>query len=143
MSIRYAGRASRSFIMGMRLCPPLRIFASSPCCSSRAIASGIVVGLRYSKAGGIIASPSSQVRSCTLKAAVGSMVQKRSVLSYHTANPSIVSLARLQRRRTVFVQPRPPVLYRQPDGFWSQIAASHFVFRDATQGVGHRLLRYL
>jgi hypothetical protein len=40
--------------MGMRLCPPLKILASSPYCCRKAIASGIVFGRRYSKAGGII-----------------------------------------------------------------------------------------
>src|SRR5271170_4121548 len=38
----------------MRLCPPLKILASSPYCCRKAIASGMVFGLRYSKAGGII-----------------------------------------------------------------------------------------
>src|SRR6516162_11238263 len=58
MSMRIEGLARRSFIMGMRLWPPLRIFAPSPCCWSMAIASGIVLGRRYSNDGGIIcASP--------------------------------------------------------------------------------------
>src|ERR1700677_2307929 len=40
--------------MGMRLCPPLKILASSPYCCRKPMASGIVFGRRYSKAGGII-----------------------------------------------------------------------------------------
>src|SRR6516162_4340541 len=47
----------RSFIMGMRLWPPLKILASSPYCLRKATASGMVLGRRYSKAGEIIASP--------------------------------------------------------------------------------------
>src|SRR5579864_3944500 len=43
--------------MGIRLCPPLRILASSPCCCSRPTASGSVLGRRYSKAGGIMGRP--------------------------------------------------------------------------------------
>src|SRR5215472_8353210 len=54
MSIKWLGRASRSFIMGIRLWPPLRILASSPCCCSNAMASGTFLGRRYSKAGGIM-----------------------------------------------------------------------------------------
>src|ERR1700743_2906714 len=54
MSIKWLGLASRSFIMGIRLWPPLRILASSPCCCSIATASGRVLGRRYSKAGGIM-----------------------------------------------------------------------------------------
>src|SRR5271170_3500280 len=54
MSMRYPGLASLNFIMGIRLCPPLKILASSPYCCRKAIASGTVFGLRYSKAGGII-----------------------------------------------------------------------------------------
>jgi hypothetical protein len=54
MSISHPGRAIRSFIIGIRLWPPLRIFASSPWSWSRETASGIVAGLRYSNTGGII-----------------------------------------------------------------------------------------
>src|SRR5215475_13972147 len=54
MSITYAGRASRSFIIGIRLWPPLNILASSPCRCRRVIASEMVEGRRYSKAGGIM-----------------------------------------------------------------------------------------
>jgi hypothetical protein len=51
--------------MGMRLCPPLKILASSPYCCKKAIASGMVFGLRYSKAGGIIVVyPPIQVSGC-------------------------------------------------------------------------------
>ena len=44
MSMRQAGRTSRKFIIGTRLCPPARIFASSPRAASRATASSIVAG---------------------------------------------------------------------------------------------------
>src|SRR5260370_19534719 len=57
MSIKKPGRARRSFIMGMRLWPPLKSLASSPCCCNRAMASGMLVGRKYSKAGGIIDPP--------------------------------------------------------------------------------------
>src|SRR5258708_18609895 len=54
MSMRYSGRASRTFIMGIRLCPPLKILAASPCCSNKATASGSVPGRQYSNDWGII-----------------------------------------------------------------------------------------
>ena len=43
MSIRQSGRASRSFIIGSRLCPPATRRASGPCCRSRASASATEV----------------------------------------------------------------------------------------------------
>src|SRR5580704_4886733 len=52
-----SGRASRIFIIGIRLWPPLRIFAPSPCSSKRAIASETDCGRKYSKDWGIIFSP--------------------------------------------------------------------------------------
>src|ERR1700722_16558682 len=52
-----SGRASRIFIMGIRLWPPLRIFAPSPCSCKRAIASEMDSGRKYSKDWGIIFSP--------------------------------------------------------------------------------------
>ena len=54
MSIRCRGEASRSFISGMRLCPPERILASSPSRASSAVASPIELGAWYSNAPGII-----------------------------------------------------------------------------------------
>src|ERR1700722_3423238 len=52
-----SGRASRIFIIGIRLWPPLRIFAPSPCSCKRAIASEMDSGRKYSKDWGIIFSP--------------------------------------------------------------------------------------
>src|SRR5262249_49314817 len=60
MSMRYSGRARRIFIIGIRLCPPLKIFAPSPCCCSREMASRMLSGRRYSKDCGIIVSPYSE-----------------------------------------------------------------------------------
>src|ERR1700730_16233063 len=54
MSMRYSGRASRTFIMGIRLCPPLKILAASPYRSNNATASVSVPGLQYSNDWGII-----------------------------------------------------------------------------------------
>src|ERR1700739_2987668 len=65
MSIRWLGRARRSFIMGIRLWPPLRILGSSPCCCRRPTASGSVLGRRYSKAGGIMGPPLSTSNYCS------------------------------------------------------------------------------
>src|ERR1700730_8246829 len=54
MSMRYSGLASRIFIIGIKLCPPLKIFAASPCCFNKPIASDIVSGRQYSNDWGII-----------------------------------------------------------------------------------------
>src|SRR5215469_1257730 len=67
ISTRYAGLASRNFIIGIRLWPPLRILASSPYCCRKAIASGMVFGRRYSKAGGIILYPLAAFRKQSLQ----------------------------------------------------------------------------
>src|ERR1700756_2157608 len=58
--MRYSGLASRTFIMGIRLCPPLKILAASPCRSSKATASLSVPGLQYSNDWGIIFFASSK-----------------------------------------------------------------------------------
>jgi hypothetical protein len=52
------GEASRSFISGMRLCPPARIFASDPCFLRSAIGSERLFGEKYSKGTGIMTYPS-------------------------------------------------------------------------------------
>ena len=44
MSISHSGRASRSFIIGSRLCPPAMTRASGPCRSSSSRASPTLVG---------------------------------------------------------------------------------------------------
>src|SRR5690242_9944966 len=52
MSIKQLGLARRNFIIGMRLWPPLRIFASSPRSDSNETASERLPGLRYSNDAG-------------------------------------------------------------------------------------------
>ena len=54
MSMSTAGRASRSAISGIRLCPPARTLASSWCSASRPTASARVAGASYSKSGSFI-----------------------------------------------------------------------------------------
>src|SRR5438067_7722735 len=54
MSIRLAGRASRKFIAGTRLCPPARIFPSSPCMARSSSASSTVRGAKYLNETGFI-----------------------------------------------------------------------------------------
>src|SRR5271169_3186841 len=54
MSIRLAGRASRKFIAGTRLCPPARIFPSWPCVARRSSASSTVRGAKYLNETGFI-----------------------------------------------------------------------------------------
>src|ERR1700732_1134816 len=53
----YSGRAKLIFILEIRLCPPLRIFAPSPCSCNKAMASETVSGQKYSNDWGIIFSP--------------------------------------------------------------------------------------
>ena len=48
MSISVSGWASRSFIIGIRLCPPARMRASGPNRSSRARACATLVAFSYS-----------------------------------------------------------------------------------------------
>src|SRR5450631_2613984 len=55
MSIRTAGRASRKFIVGIRLCPPARNFASSPCSALSASACASEVTAIYLKGAGFMA----------------------------------------------------------------------------------------
>src|SRR3954452_1535090 len=52
MSIRWLGFASRSFIIGIRLCPPAMMRASS-CCLSEAIAPSRLVARSYSNRAGV------------------------------------------------------------------------------------------
>ncbi|HSF47499.1 MAG TPA: hypothetical protein VLA73_03980 [Burkholderiales bacterium] len=60
MSINQRGLARRSFINGIRLCPPAKSFASSPQEESILIASSMESGTRYSKALGYILDVSVQ-----------------------------------------------------------------------------------
>ena len=53
MSIRCSGAASRSFIIGSRLCPPAMIRASGPSRSSDAIAPSTLVARSYSNGAGV------------------------------------------------------------------------------------------
>ena len=53
MSIRCSGLASRSFIIGSRLCPPAMIRASGPSRSSDAIAPSTLVARSYSNGAGV------------------------------------------------------------------------------------------
>src|SRR5881409_3434346 len=55
MSTTCDGLERRSFISGMRLCPPERILASSPSLASSAVASSREAGAWYSNAAGIMA----------------------------------------------------------------------------------------
>src|SRR5215469_13834553 len=59
MSIRVSGWARRSFIFGMRLCPPARIRASGPYLVSRASACATLVARSYSTCAGTCMRPSS------------------------------------------------------------------------------------
>src|SRR5947208_5311361 len=52
MSTRCDGRARRRLSRGTRLCPPARIFASSPCSARRATASSTEPARWYSNGGG-------------------------------------------------------------------------------------------
>src|SRR5437868_5224306 len=54
MSIRLAGRASRKFIAGTRLCPPARIFPSPPCVARSSSAWSTVRGAKYLNETGFI-----------------------------------------------------------------------------------------
>jgi hypothetical protein len=76
--MRNSGRASRTFIMGIRLCPPLRIFAPSPYSFSRAMASETVSGRKYSKDWGIILLPLQASDKLTPRAAGNSDATGRS-----------------------------------------------------------------
>src|SRR5580693_9788349 len=60
MSISVSGCASRSFIIGIRLCPPARIRASGPNLASRAIASSMLVAFSYSTYAGTCMHPPSR-----------------------------------------------------------------------------------
>src|ERR1700736_1521093 len=67
MSMRLVGRASRKFIAGTRLCPPARIFPSSPCVARRSSASSTVRGAKYLNEPGFISDehakrPSQQIK---------------------------------------------------------------------------------
>src|ERR1700736_1650703 len=67
MSMRLVGRASRKFIAGTRLCPPARIFPSSPCVARRSSASSTVRGAKYLNETGFIRDehakrPSQQIK---------------------------------------------------------------------------------
>src|SRR3990172_1621712 len=53
MSIRCSGFASRSFIIGSRLCPPAMMRASEPSLSSDAIAPSTLVARSYSNDAGV------------------------------------------------------------------------------------------
>src|SRR6202040_1019059 len=53
-STRCSGLANRSFIIGIRLCPPATTRASSPCCAKRPMASSKERGRWYSNGAGII-----------------------------------------------------------------------------------------
>ena len=53
MSIRCSGFASRSFIIGSRLCPPAMTRASGPSLFSDAIAPSTLVARSYSNAAGV------------------------------------------------------------------------------------------
>lgn len=59
-----AGVANRSFISGIRLCPPERSFASVPCLCQSAKASGKVVGAKYANGGGSCSLTSHWVLWC-------------------------------------------------------------------------------
>src|ERR1700730_4688975 len=67
MSMRLAGRASRKFIAGTRLCPPARIFPSSPCMARRSSASSTVRGAKYLNETGFIGDGGSRTGAvCSL-----------------------------------------------------------------------------
>ena len=53
MSIGRSGFASRSFIIGSRLCPPASMRVSGPCFSSRSIAFWTLVARSYSIGPGV------------------------------------------------------------------------------------------
>ncbi len=57
ISTRWAGKARRSFIIGMRLWPPARTLASSPSSARVASASSRDAGAEYSNAAGYITPP--------------------------------------------------------------------------------------
>src|SRR4051794_26962550 len=57
MSIRCSGFASRSFIIGSRLCPPAMIRASGPSRLSDATAPSTLVARSYSKGAGVCTRP--------------------------------------------------------------------------------------
>ena len=52
MSTSSSGAASRSFIIGMRLCPPATSRVSGPCRASSAMACSTLVARRYSNGAG-------------------------------------------------------------------------------------------
>src|SRR3954466_13234072 len=56
MSTRYSGFASRSFIIGSRLCPPAITRASGPCFTSDAIAPSTLSARSYSNGAGVCMS---------------------------------------------------------------------------------------
>ena len=58
MSISVSGCASRSFIIGIRLCPPARMRASGPNRASRASACSTLVAFSYSTYAGTCMRPS-------------------------------------------------------------------------------------
>ena len=58
MSISVSGCASRSFIIGIRLCPPARIRASGPNLASSASACSTLVAFSYSTCAGTCMRPS-------------------------------------------------------------------------------------
>ncbi len=61
MSIRCSGLASRSFIIGSRLCPPAMIRASGPSRLRAAMTPSTLVARSYSNAAGVCTSCSSRV----------------------------------------------------------------------------------
>ena len=58
MSIRVSGWARRSFIIGIRLCPPASTRASGPYLASRASACSTLAAFSYSTCAGTCIRPS-------------------------------------------------------------------------------------
>src|SRR3984893_16233953 len=69
MSIRIAGRARRKFIVGIRLCPPARNFASSPCSDLSASACASEAAAIYLKAAGFMALACKKAKRACRRAA--------------------------------------------------------------------------
>ena len=67
MSIRYSGFASRSFIIGRRLCPPAITRASGPCSLERCDAPSTLVARSYSNAAGICKARSFQAATVRIE----------------------------------------------------------------------------
>src|SRR5215471_20840940 len=94
MSTRVSGCASRSFIMGIRLCPPARIRASGPNLASRAIACSTLVALSYSTYAGTCNTASPRERALWHAQRVYERADTRGVMTLTQLN-AFVLVARL------------------------------------------------